>query len=201
MARKYPQGSTYRKLHSLGQVVHQMPRAMPQQRLGAALTQGPTAPAPRAEPDPGDFVEVPAFYTVTIDIGGDPNSQGAGSVALRPERFECRRITYAAQADSPPYADIGLGSVNANCLEVTWGDEFTQFLGSNPTLIGALFGQANGFLDLPQGILFQGRQSLNVKLRRLQWPAASDPQVTRVDITFHGVGLLPVNSGGVSGSL
>ncbi len=183
MSRIGPQGSMYKKQHGVtvrqvsGHRLHaNTPRAV--QHLGAPLPQQPTTPAPRKPDDLGDFIEVPAFYTISVTLGGVANDQVAGSVPLRPERFLCRRITYAFQADSPPYVLAAFGSPNANCVEIIWGDEFTQFLGANPALMGALFGQANGFLDLPQGILFQGRQSLNASLRRLQWPGIVEQAVS-----------------------
>jgi len=190
---RYPQGQVYRQIHNVGQAP-------------------PTAPAPenqRVYQDglrvlrDGLFVEVPAWYTINIILGGNTDDQASGSVALRPERFECRRITYAAQGDTPPFVDLPIGNyITGSCVEVSWGDEFTRFLGEQAALLNALFGSNNGFLDLPAGVLFQGRQSLNAKLRRLNWPGiATEPTDTRVDIVFHGVGLLPANTGGVSGSL
>lgn len=179
---RVPQGRAYLQPHALG--------------------QEPTAPAPGPLALRDDFVEVPAFYTVSIILGGETGAQQGGSAALRPERFECRRITYAAQADAPPFISFPFGNPTGNCVEISWGDEFTQFLGNQPALLAALFGSQNGFLDLPQGILFQGRQTLNVKLRRLQWPdPATEPQDSRIDVTFHGVGLLPRGTGGYSGGL
>jgi hypothetical protein len=178
-----PQGLAYRQPLSLGQV--------------------PTAPAPVPIPQMPGFVEVPAFYTATVILGGATNDVASNAVALRPERFELRRITWATQADAFPFVTTPApSSIQGRCVEVTWGDEFTQFLGNQPALLSALFGDTNGFLDLPQGILFQGRQSLNVKLKRLQWPDAdATPAPARFDIVFHGVGLLPAGTGGVSGSL
>jgi hypothetical protein len=174
---------TYRGIHSLGQNPN-------------------TAPAPAAMHGQQQWIEVPAFYSISLIIGGNAGDQVGGSVALRPERFVCRRITYAAQADAPPFNAIGIGSPTGRVVEISWGDEFTKFLGEQPALLTALFGGSNGFLDLPAGILFQGRQSLNAKLRRLNWAdSSSDPADTRIDIVFHGVGLLPSNTGGVSGSL
>ena len=174
----------------------------------------PTSPAPQRIAPPAGFVEVPAIYTTSIIIGGDPNSpsaQAAGSVALRPERFALRRITWATSGDAA--AAIGTAAISGTSqqgrvIEASWGDEFTQFLGNQPALLSALFGDSNGYLDLPgYGILFQGRQTLNVKLRRIMWPApvtnpvTFPPIDTRVDICFQGVGLLPANTGGVSGSV
>lgn len=186
----------YRRIHSLGE----LPTGA---RPIAGPAQGPTAPAPRPY-DPAEaasrFVEVPAVYTATVILGGEEGADGPGSVALRPEMFALRRITWASEYDAPPFFLIG-GAAGRQ-VEIAWGDEFTQFLGNTPTLISALFGDSNGFLDLPgEGILFQGRQTLNVKLRRLLWAAEGDPVDTRWDICFQGVGLLPRNTGGVSGGI
>jgi hypothetical protein len=178
--------------------------------LGAE--QVPTAPAQQPwlrepGPRPSDkhpgWLEVPAFYTVSIVLGGEDNAQNGSAVGLRPERFELRRITFATQGDVWPFVSFpALSSIQGRCVEVTWGDEFTQFLGQQPCLLSALLGDSNGFLDLPEGILFQGRQTLNAKLRRLQWPdPATEPAPMRFDINFQGVGLLPGNSGGFSGGL
>ena len=197
---QYPQGSNYRGIHTVGRSP-QLPQQVP-----------PTTPAPEEQRVYRNglriigheaFVEVPAWYTISIILGGATGAEAAGSTALRPERFEARRATFAAQGDVPPFIDIPLGgSVTGSCVEITWGDEFTRFLGEQPVLMNSLFGTANGFLDFPAHILFQGRQSLNAKLRRLNWPGiATEPADTRIDITFHGVGLLPANAGGVSGSL
>jgi len=192
---RYPQGQVYRQIHStMGQ---QTPPTAQAPESGRVYQDGY-----RVLPD-GLFVEVPAWYTINLIIGGNTDDQASGSVALRPERFECRRVTYAAQGDTPPFIDLPVGAaVTGSCVEVSWGDEFTRFLGEQAALLNALFGTANGFLDMPAGVLFQGRQSLNAKLRRLNWPGiATEPADTRIDITFHGVGLLPANTGGVSGSL
>jgi hypothetical protein len=148
-----------------------------------------------------EFVEVPAFYTCTVMLGGDDNAQAGNSVQTRPERFECRRITWASTGNVYPFQLTNLGNPQGSAVEITWGDEFTKFLGESPALLSALFGDSNGFLDLPSPILFQGRQSLNAKLRRITWPDSSDPAETRFDICFQGVGLLPASTGGVSGSV
>jgi hypothetical protein len=188
------QGREYMRLHHLG--------------------ADPTAPSPERITPPQGFVEVPAIYTTSIILGGDPllpSAQVGGSVALRPERFALRRITWATSGDAFAVAGpaaLGVASQQGRCIEASWGDEFTQFLGNQPALLSALFGDSNGYLDLPgYGILFQGRQTLNVKLRRILWPAPTTDPVTfppidtRIDICFQGVGLLPANTGGVSGSV
>jgi hypothetical protein len=196
-------GQQYMRIHSMGQLpVGAVPVAGP--------AQGPTSPAPRDALrelprglyDPDLFVEVPAVYTATVILGPEVGATGPGSVPLRPEMFALRRITWASEFDSPPYQLIP-GPAGRQ-VEIYWGDEFTKFLGNTPTLISALFGDSNGFLDLPgEGILFQGRQTLNVQLKRNMWGATAGvtPADTRWDICFQGVGLLPRNSGGVSGAI
>lgn len=180
-----PQNRAYRQPLSLGQVPL------------------PTSPAPAQQQTPPGYIEVPAWYTVSMILGGAVNDAAGGSIPLRPERFELRRITWCTQADVYPFVTTPAPtSIQGRCVEMTWGDEFTQFMGGQPALLSAIFGDSQGFLDLPQGILFQGRQSFNVKLKRLQWPDAdTTPAPARFDIVFHGVGLLPAGSGGYSGSL
>lgn len=195
---QYPQGQTYRGLHTVGQA----PPTTPAPQNNRVYTPGGLRLINDPQQGPHAFVEVPAWYTISLILGGFTGNEANGSVALRPERFECRRITYAAQGDSPPFGLAVGASITGNCVEITWGDEFTRFLGEQAALLNALFGNVNGFLDMPAGVLFQGRQSLNAKLRRISWPGAADEEAdTRIDIVFHGVGLLPANTGGVSGSL
>ena len=75
--------------------------------------------------------------------------------------------------------------------------------GDRPALVSAAFGDSQGYLDLPRrGILFQGKQSLAISLRRLIWPDPEiEPDATRWDFTFQGFGLLPkgVNQSGSAG--
>lgn len=196
--RMPPVGRAYRQIHALGQAPVFAP-------------QVPTAPAPIPQDaydsqDPNDYTYIPAFYTASIIIGGTVDSRNGGSVALRPERFELRRITFSTTADLLP-TESGLpflgSSIDARAIEISWGDEFVNFLGSTPTLVASLFGDSQGFLDLPRPILFQGRQTLNVQLHRIAWPWSALPveQVnTRWDFTFQGVGILPKNVQ-ISGSL
>lgn len=126
-------GPTYQRVHALGM--------LPTQRAqSAGMGQVPTAPAPEPMRNQPEFVEVPAFYTCSVILGGDPGATAGGSAALRPERFVCRRITYAAQADAPPFVEFGFASPTGNCVEISWGDEFTKFLGEQPALLAALFG-------------------------------------------------------------
>lgn len=153
------------------------------------------------------FNLIPAFYTVSIDLAGADQSQQSGSVPLRPEPFICRRITWATTGDAPRLVGPanGSGSLQGRAIEVSWSDEFTQFLGSRPCLLSALFGDSQGYLDFPKPILFQGKQALTVTLRRLLWPASDattyPPVTTRFDFSFQGLSVLPygVNQSGTAG--
>lgn len=146
-------------------------------------------------PDPfANRVKVPAFYTISILLSGFEGKGQGGQVQLRPEDFLLQRITFATTGDTPKYTSVALPgySVHGRAVEVTWSDEFTQFLGEQPALVSALFGDSNGFLDIPRGILFEGSQTLSMKLTRIIWPdPETKPDVTRWDFVFHGLGLLP----------
>lgn len=194
-----PSGAGYQRTHALGQPSQSHPTE-------------PNSPAPlhqghESEDYPG-WLEIPAFYTVTIVLGGDPtlpSSVAGGSVVLRPEAFVCRRITWATNGDTPKFIQTAsiVGSAQGRSVRVRWDDEFTKFLGALPCLVSALFGDSEGFLDLPRrGVLFQGKQTLSVNLTRILWPDAdSTPANTEWDFNFQGVGLLPmhVNQSGSAG--
>jgi len=174
-------GAIYERAHALG--------AMPQD----------TPPFTNYQHDKWEgWTEIPAFYTVSIDLAGPLESTQSGSTPLRPEPFVLKRITFANTTD----ALFGLlfNSIQARCVEITWQDEFTRFFGEQPCLIAAAFGDSNGFLDLPAPVLFQGRQSLQVNLRRVflvpDFPILS----TRFDFQFQGVALLAPGVGS-SGSV
>ncbi len=147
------------------------------------------------------FTFVPTWYTITMDLGGDDGDFQAGSETLRPEPFLLRRITWATNGDTPVF-NGGLVlpgySSQGRSVQVEWSDEFTKFMGSNPALISAIFGDSNGFMDVQGLALFQGKQTLSAKLTRLGWPFTSDPAITRWDIVMAGFGLLPkgVNQSG-----
>lgn len=153
------------------------------------------------------FNVIPSFYTVSIELGGTVGATQAGSVPIRPEPFLLKRITWASSGDTPWIigANSSAGSAQGRSVEVQWEDEFTKFLGSRSCLISALFADSQGFIDLPRPLLFQGKQSLSVTLRRIFWPAA-DPVLTpplpvRFDFSFQGLSLLPpgVNQSGSAG--
>lgn len=149
-----------------------------------------------ADDDYSNFEKVPAFYTVSVDLGGDDNAVMGGSTPLRPEPFVCRRVTWATTGDTPLFVTspaAGGGSAQGRSVEVTFEDEFTKFLGLRPSLISALFGDSQGYLDLPRrGLLFQGKQTLSISLKRIIWPDPdSTPVTTRFDFSFQGFGLLP----------
>lgn len=164
-----------------------------------------------ADPNPAAieaaFNTIPSFYTVSIDLAGADGSQQSGSVPLRPEPFLCKRITWATTGDSPKLvgSSNGSGSLQGRAVEVSWQDEFTRFLGSGSCLLSALFGDSQGYLDFVKPVLFQGKQSLTVNLRRILWPAANatdNPPVTvRFDFNFQGLSVLPlgVNQSGSAG--
>lgn len=152
------------------------------------------------------FTTIPAFYTCTIDLAGADGSVQSGSVPLRPEPFVCKRITWATTGDSPSIVgpSNGSGSVQGRSVEVTWSDEFTQFLGARACLLSALFGDSQGYLDFPRPVLFQGKQTLQLTLRRVLWPADTGdfPAITtRFDFNFQGLSVLPpgVNQSGSAG--
>lgn len=160
-------------------------------------------PSIEDSPEFAEFNKIPAWFTVTVELGGDANAVGSGSVQLRPEPFVCRRCTFATSGDVPPfYTGPSSGSVQGRAVTIEWQDEFTRFLGSRPVLVSALFGDSQGFLDFPRGILLQGRQSLSVNLTRLFWAGDVDAEAaTRWDFTFTGISLLPkgVNQSGSAG--
>lgn len=139
---------------------------------------------------------IPQFYRIAIDLGGNAGDIAAGSVAIRPEPFVCKRITWATTGDTRTQLGIVTPiSQQGRSVAVTWGDEFTRFLGEQSTLLSAMFGDSNGYLDLPGGILFQGRQTLNASLTRLLWPVTGEAISTTFHIQFQGLGLIPPNRG------
>lgn len=179
--------------------------------MGDLLPQSHPADGPGADKLRNDpeirarFTLVPMFYPATCDLGPESGNTAAAQVTLRPEMFIIERITWATTGDAPPAVvdptPTG-GSVQARSVLVSWSDEFTKFVGNDtPTLVAALFGDSQGFLDLPRGLLIQGKQTLSVNLRRLDWPSDEDPITTRWDFIFHGVGLLPkgINQSGSAG--
>lgn len=152
------------------------------------------------------FSQVPAWYRVRITDPGTPGAQRSGAAQLRPQPFWCRRITFATSGDVLTYTQFPYtaGSTQGRACRVSFGDAFTQFFGNRSALVSAVFGDSNGFLDLPDGILLQGSQSITVELTRLFWPgayAAVPEQDTIWDFVFHGVSLLPrgVNQAGSAG--
>jgi hypothetical protein len=171
-----PQGFAYQNQQGLGQ--HPLDR-------GGKL---------RDDPAFAQFNKIPAWYVITILLPGTDGAVLADAVPLRPEPFILERITWATTGDTPAFVDTASsGSVQGRSVTVLFDDEFTKFLGKNPCLISALFGDSNGFLDLERGMLFQGKQSLSVTLQRLFWPDSTTPATTRFDICFQGISLLPMN--------
>ena len=161
-----------------------------------------------------NYTKVPAYYVVTAQLGGEDGDSVRAITQLRPEPFVLRRITWATTGDllqqgqdEGEYFPFGSWTQQGRSVRVRWGDSFTTFLGVNAALVSALFGDSNGFLDVPGTALFQGSQNLEVELTRVQWPFVNsvvpDPErfITRWDFVFAGVSLLPagVNQSGSVG--
>lgn len=179
LMRQLPVG--YRRGLGDAEIVPAMPQSMQQRRPQLE-------PAPVRWTDYPGFTEVPAYYTVSITLGGAAGDTQPGSVPLRPENFVCKRITWATTGD----AEFEGGySIQGRCVTVQWFDEFTRFFGAQPALISAVFGDSNGFLDLSRGIMLQGKQTLTIQLVRVLWPTGPTPANTRFDFTFQGSSLLP----------
>jgi hypothetical protein len=190
--------SAYKRRHALGEAPNPSPMVMAPTYAPMQSPMANSHPADQGgyQPDSfwAQFEEVPAFYTVSVFLDEDSGSVGVGSVPLRPEPFVCRRITWATTGDVPPrYTGPATSSAQGRAVTVQWDDEFTRFLGSRPSLLSALFGDSQGFLDIPRGVLLQGKQTLSVTLNRLFYPAfgEGDPGQNQFDIVFHGIGLLP----------
>lgn len=157
-------------------------------------------------PQYASYNKVPAYYTITTILGGADESRVDADTPLRPEPFLLQRVTWATTGDlmtEEQYAAAGAVvlptySQQGRAVEITWGDEFTRFMGQQPALVSAIFGDSWGFLDLPAPILFQGSQQLQLTLRRLFWPIGNtvvqpvDPIDTQWDFIFEGVALLPM---------
>ena len=156
------------------------------------------------------YNELPAFYVVTIPLGGNAGDTATRNTQLRPEPFVVKRISWATTADTLRFYGLPMtqnASIHGGIVECRFGDSFTTFLGQNAGLVRAVFGDSNGFLELPKGILLQGSQPIEVSLTRLAWPGVTEegssapPAETRWDFVFHGVSLLPqgVEASGAAG--
>lgn len=182
-----PTGAAYARQIALGAAQGQ--RQPPTYRRGQGGGQLPISSD--AEHDPS-YEKIPAWYTVSINLGGVAGNTGNGAVQLRPEPFILKRITWATTGDCHPYVNQFPGfSLQGRSVQMEWSDEYTKFFGDQPSLISAVFGDSQGFLDVPRGALFQGSQNLTVKLTRLIWPSSLTAAETRFDFTFTGLGLLP----------
>lgn len=139
------------------------------------------------------FARVPAWYRVALLLGPAEGDQRAESVNLRPEPFVLKRITWATTGDAlPDLNGAGLGgSVQGRSVQVQWEDEFTKFFGNQPMLVSSVFADSNGFLDMPRGMIFSGKQTLSVNLSRLFWPGDEQTAVDTIwHFVFSGYGLL-----------
>lgn len=197
-ARRYPFG-----LVPVGQA-YQRQIAMGMGAPAAAARVPPIMEAGADIENDPRFTKIPAWYVCTVSLAGTVGATGPGNVQLRPELFVLKRISWATTGDVYPYADVGASagfSVQGRAVTIAWSDEFTKFMGNSPGLVSSVFGDSNGFLDLPRAALFQGSQTLGLTLTRLFWPSQLVAAVTRWDFTFTGFGLLPknVNQSGTAG--
>jgi len=142
------------------------------------------------------FEKIAAWYTISVILGGAPGSSIQGATQVRPEPFLCYRITWTTTGDTHAIlGEMPTISQQGRSIEILWGDEFTKFMGNQPCLLSAIFGDSNGFLDIPHGLQFQGKQTLTATLTRLLWPIQDGQEADiRIDISFQGVGLLPLGT-------
>lgn len=164
-----------------------------QRMHGLGLDPGPLVPSTMDDLKQL-FTLVPAFYTLTIELGGNTGDIGADTVGLRPEPFLMTRITYACSGDTPVFnggLSVSSASAQGRSVEIEWSDEFTKFMGERPCMPAALFGDSNGFMDMTGLCLFQGKQALSAKISRFGWPFSGQVATTRWDINFAGFGILP----------
>lgn len=162
------------------------------------------APTVATEDDPvfRGYNKIPSSYVISLTLGGAVNASAPGTVTLRPEPFILKRITWATTGDTYPYVNVEPGySPQGRAVRMEWGDEFTKMFGTAPALVSAAMGDSNGFLDIVKGILFQGAQTLSLKLTRLHWPDSTTADNTQWDFVFSGLSLLPpgVNQSGSAG--
>lgn len=193
----------------LGSAAYGQPMPAGSYPVGPSYQQGPASLGLAAgEPVPAwqalypGHNAIPAWYVVNITLGGAANDTMPGTVTLRPEPFVLKRITWATTGDTYPAINQENGySMQGRAVTLTWGDNFTKLFGDTSALVAAAFGDANGFLDIIKGALFNGGQTLGVNLTRLHWPSSTTAIATRWDIVFSGVALLPpgVNQSGSAG--
>jgi hypothetical protein len=173
-----------------------------QSALGAAPRAAGASYRAADDPAFAGFNKVPANYVISITLAGAPNSSQPGTVSLRPEPFILERITWATNGDTYPFVDQEPGySLQGRAVRMRWGDEFTKLFGNSPAFVAAALGDANGFLDIVKGILFQGGQTLDITLNRTHWPSSTTVADTVWDFVFSGLALLPpgINQSGSAG--
>lgn len=149
------------------------------------------------------YNQVCQFYTVSVELGPNAGDIAKTAQQIRPEPFVVRRIQWATTGDTFTQC-LGtsmlnpMGSIQGRSVRMSFGDSFTNFLGQRQGLVSAVFGDSQGFMDMPKGIVFQGSQSLEVSLSRLFFPGPTasldweeGPGITRWDFVFAGVSLLP----------
>lgn len=147
-----------------------------------------------ANPKWAGFARVPAWYRIAILLGPKAGDYQADTVQLRPEPFVLKRITWATTGDA--VANLSAtppgGSIQGRSVTVDWEDEFTKFFGNKPMLVSSVFADSQGFLDMPRGLIFSGKQTLSLKLTRLfsPWSSTQDEVDTTWHFVFAGFGLL-----------
>jgi hypothetical protein len=163
-----------------------------------------------------NYTKVLAKYVINIILGWKVPAAESGSVTLRPEDFLWKggRTVNNGEIQNP-WRNNQAGELEANangwypyigksiqnrCVEMEFSDEFTKFMADKKAFIAAIFGDSDGFLDLPKPIILQGKQTLTIRLNRINWPFPigpindetwPDPFDVRFDFVFDGIMLLP----------
>lgn len=191
----YPPANNPNTLYQRRLALGDDPQAAARARASFAMdNQGPGSDSSGIEDHPEwrDYEKIPNIYVVSVILGGVAGNTVSGSKQLRPEAFVLKRITWATTGDTPPFVTEEPGySLQGRAVTMLWSDEFTKLMGNDQCLISSIFGDSNGFLDIPRGALFQGKQNLTVNLTRLHWPSVASAQNTQFDFVFQGLGLLP----------
>lgn len=178
------------------------PGMLRQAQMGAVAEASPPSDVLN-DPRYQSWNKIPAWFVLTIAaLGGVTGDTSNNTVQLRPEPFVLYGISWSTTGDTHPFVNQFPGfSLQGRSVTMEWGDEFTKLFGSAAAPVSAVLGDSNGFLPIPHGATFQGKQTLNIKLTRLQWPSSLTAAATRWDFVFYGVSLLPpgVNQSGSAG--
>ena len=153
-------------------------------------------PAPAEFADPGgespypNVLEIPAFYTVSILLGGDTGAVNAGSVTIRPEPFVCRRITWSTTGDTPVFITVPsvVGSAQGRAVEVSWSDELTKFRARHPARSPPCSATRKAISTRPVWTVAKASRRGRCASRACSGRTGSDPATTRRHSSFQGVG-------------